>query len=124
MYYVYILTNTHNTVLYTGVTRNLEQRLEQHQQGTATSFTKRYNLHKLVFAEEAPTAEEAIAREKQIKNWRRDKKEQLINHINPNWTDLLLSGCHPERSAAQSRDLHQDNGRSLHAAALQQPWSG
>jgi len=87
---VYIVTNKHNTVLYTGVTSELFSRASQHREKTfPKSFTARYNVYKLVYYENFHSIEEAIAREKQIKAGPRKKKEQLINSINPEWKDLF-----------------------------------
>jgi len=87
-YYVYILTNRSKT-LYTGMTNNLSRRLHEHRAKTdGRSFTKRYNIEKLVFFEEFDHAEEAILREKQIKGWLRKRKINLIELNNPAWSDL------------------------------------
>ena len=86
MYYVYILTNNSQT-LYIGITNNLKRRLREHQTESIDGFTKRYHLHKLVYYETFSHPQEAIAREKQLKGWRRDKKIALIESANPNWTD-------------------------------------
>ena len=88
MYYVYILTNKYHTVLYTGITNNLERRLYEHTHGDSDSFTKRYRTTKLVYFEETTDINAAIAREKQIKGWIRKKKENLIEQNNPEWKDL------------------------------------
>ena len=88
MYYVYILTNKMNTVLYTGVTNNLEYRLYEHKNKTVKGFTAKYNVNKLVYYEETGDIIAAITREKQIKGWLRSKKEELINAVNPEWNDL------------------------------------
>lgn len=89
--YIYILTNKNQTVLYTGVTSNLLQRMEQHSTVKyATSFTHRYNVTILVYFEEFNSIVDAIAREKQIKAGSRQKKIDLINSINPEWRDLLV----------------------------------
>ncbi|MBT4338709.1 MAG: GIY-YIG nuclease family protein [Bacteroidetes bacterium] len=89
---VYILTNKNNTTLYTGVTNDLANRVFEHIQGIhPNSFTKRYNLHKLVYFENFHSIEEAIAREKQIKAGSRYKKIRLIESINPNWNNLYDS---------------------------------
>ena len=91
MYYVYILTNTQNTVLYTGVTNNLEKRIAEHKAKIySDSFTARYNIHKLVYFETTTDIESAIAREKQIKAGSRKKKLSLIETINPAWNDLSM----------------------------------
>jgi putative endonuclease len=88
-YCVYIMTNVHHTVLYTGVTNNLQRRVLQHRTGAGGSFTKRYNLTKLVFIECGDDVRAAIAREKQIKGGSRVKKIKLVESLNPNWTDLF-----------------------------------
>ena len=89
MYYVYILTNKTNRVLYTGVTNNLLKRIEEHKAKlNPNAFTARYNVHKLVFYETTKDILSAIEREKQIKAGSREKKIGLINTINPNWKDL------------------------------------
>lgn len=87
-FYVYILTNKHNKVLYTGLTDNIARRTQEHQTRQYDGFTKRYNADKLVYYEELLNDSEAIAREKQIKGWLRKKKIDLINSINPDWVDL------------------------------------
>ena len=85
---VYILTNRHHTTLYVGVTNNLARRLSEHRSGHVPGFTSRYNLTKLVYAEQHWSAREAIAREKRLKRWRRAWKEDLIATLNPEWRDL------------------------------------
>jgi putative endonuclease len=86
---VYILTNSHNTVLYTGVTNDLVRRVYEHRNGlNPKSFSSKYNVFKLVYFESFHSIEEAIAREKQIKGGNRKRKEELINSINPEWKDL------------------------------------
>jgi putative endonuclease len=87
-YHVYILTNRHHTVLYTGVTGNLLQRVFEHRSKTLPGFTKQYNVDKLVFYEEAADATSAIGREKQIKGGSRQKKLALITAMNPGSRDL------------------------------------
>ena len=89
-YYVYILTNKNNTVLYTGVTNNLERRLYEHKNKLIDGFTKKYNINKLVLHEITNDINSAIAREKQIKGWLRIKKIKLIEMMNPNWEDLSV----------------------------------
>jgi len=86
---IYMLTNSNNNVLYTGVTSNIVSRLYQHRNGTFKhSFSSKYALNKLVYYEVFLNIEDAIAREKQIKGGSRAKKENLIISINPNWIDL------------------------------------
>jgi putative endonuclease len=87
-YYVYILTNKNNTILYTGVTNNLKKRAYEHRGKLVAGFTKKYNIKKLVYFEFFRDAENAILREKQIKGGSRARKERLINNINPDWRDL------------------------------------
>ena len=89
-YYVYIMTNKTNTVLYTGVTGNLLGRVCQHKQKQMIDFTSRYNVCELVYFEEYQYVKDAIRREKQLKRWRRSKKEKLIRNMNPNWNDLSI----------------------------------
>ena len=90
-YYVYLLTNKLNTVLYAGITNNLERRLYEHKNELADSFTKRYHIHKLVYYEVTTDVKTAIEREKQIKSWSRAKKNALVNEMNPKWKDLSLA---------------------------------
>jgi putative endonuclease len=86
---IYIMTNKHNTTIYTGVTNNLFGRVDQHRKGEIKGFTQKYNLHKLVYYEVFEYAESAILREKQIKSWKRKKKFDLISSSNPEWKDLF-----------------------------------
>ena len=83
MYYVYILSNWDDSVLYIGVTSNLERRLYEHRNGLAEGFTKKYNVHKLVYFEHTNDVYSAISREKQLKKWSRSKKNILIGRMNP-----------------------------------------
>jgi putative endonuclease len=87
-YFVYIMTNQHHTVLYTGVTNDLVRRTFEHREKTNPGFTSRYNVDKLVFFEETSDVLAAIAREKQIKGGSRRKKIALIEGLNPGWRDL------------------------------------
>ena len=86
--YVYILTNKANGVLYTGVTSDLVKRIHEHRTGMVAGFTKSYNLKRLIYYEPHDRIDDAIAREKQIKNWRRQWKIDLIATGNPMWRDL------------------------------------
>ena len=88
MYYVYILTNIRNNVLYVGVTNDLERRVYEHKNKLVEGFTKKYNVNKLVYFEQTSDVNSAIAREKQLKGLLKIKKEKLINEFNPNWKDL------------------------------------
>ena len=87
MYYVYILSNQTNTVLYIGVTNDLHRRLYEPKSGQINGFTQKYHIHKLVYFEKYTEINYAIAREKQLKNWVRSKKNRLIETQNPNWND-------------------------------------
>ncbi len=89
-YSVYILTNYNKTVLYTGVTNNLEVRILEHylQAGNSKSFTGKYHVHFLLYFEDYKYINEAIAREKEIKGWTRIKKENLISLMNPEFKFL------------------------------------
>ena len=87
-YYVYLLTNWSNKVLYTGVTNDLKRRLYEHTEGLADGFTQKYHVHKLVYFEVTTDVRSAIAREKQIKGWTRAKKNALVETSNPGWADL------------------------------------
>ena len=91
-YYVYILANSTNVAIYTGVTKDLIRRVYEHRHELdPTSFTAKYGIHKLVYFEETTDVRAAIDREKQIKSWKRAKKNQLIESINPRWVDLYPS---------------------------------
>jgi putative endonuclease len=87
-YFVYMMTNWNNTVLYIGVTNDMERRRNEHFYKLIPGFTNKYNLTKLVYFEETSDIESAILREKQLKGWKRDKKAALIESVNPNWDDL------------------------------------
>ena len=87
-YFVYILTNENKTVLYTGVTNDLNRRLLEHKDGISNSFTSRYKCYYLIYWDRFQFIEHAIEREKEIKGWLRIKKEKLINEFNPNWDFL------------------------------------
>jgi putative endonuclease len=88
-YYVYILTNKSNKVLYVGITNNIHRRMHEHSQGKIDSFTARYNVTKLVYLEHFNHPVSAIIREKKLKKFSRAKKEALINEKNPSWEDLM-----------------------------------
>ena len=88
MYFVYILTSKQNTVLYIGVTNNLQRRLYEHRNNLADGFTKKYHVHKLVYFETTSDVRAALEREKQLKGWTRAKKIALIESMNPEWNDL------------------------------------
>jgi len=87
-YYIYIMTNKNNTVLYTGVTNDLKRRVYQHKEKMVEGFTKKYNVNKLVYFESGNDIKGAILREKQIKAGSRQKKIDLINSLNKEWKDM------------------------------------
>jgi len=87
-YYVYILTNWNNKVMYVGITNNLERRIYEHKEKVVKGFTEKYNVNKLVFYEQTSDIAEALNREKEIKKWRREKKNRLVVNTNPLWRDL------------------------------------
>ncbi|OGE14612.1 hypothetical protein A3F00_04325 [Candidatus Daviesbacteria bacterium RIFCSPHIGHO2_12_FULL_37_11] len=89
--YIYIITNKVNTVFYTGVTNNLIKRVYQHRNKLGDGFTSKYNIDKLVYYEIFEDIEEAIKREKQIKNWHREWKLNLIKKSNPDFRDMYQS---------------------------------
>ena len=90
-YYVYIMTNKLNTVLYIGVTDNLTRRVYEHKNKVIKGFTEKYNINKLVYFETTKNVNSAIAREKVLKRWKRDWKFSLIEEKNKNWEDLYFS---------------------------------
>ncbi|MFA5936101.1 MAG: GIY-YIG nuclease family protein [Patescibacteria group bacterium] len=104
-YFVYILSSSCNSVLYIGVTGNLERRIAQHRQKTISGFSSRYNLKKLVLLEETTDIRSALERENQLKNWSRTKKRRLIEMTNPYWIDLL-----PEQQTDPSTPLSLRSG--------------
>ena len=87
-YYVYLLTNWNNRVMYVGVTNSLERRIYEHKNKLVKGFTEKYNVNKLVYFEVTGDVIAAITREKEIKKWRREKKDALVNAANPGWVDL------------------------------------
>ena len=87
-FYVYMMTNRSRVVLYTGVTSKLEGRVWQHKNHVVKGFTSRYKLDRLVYYEQFADPISAITREKEIKGWRREKKNDLVRKLNPNWEDL------------------------------------
>ena len=90
VYFVYIMTNLHNTTLYSGITNNLIRRVQEHKQGDGSKFSRTYKMKKLVYFEVYGDVRAAIAREKQIKAGSRMKKMMLIEGLNPGWRDLSL----------------------------------
>lgn len=88
MYHVYMLASGRHGTLYVGVTNSIRGRLEQHRAGHGSEFVAKYNVHRLVYVESYESPNEAIQREKQLKNWKRDWKISLIEADNPEWSDL------------------------------------
>ena len=86
--FVYILCNRHRNVLYIGATDDLRKRIYFHKKRLIAGFTKKYNVDRLVYFEQHDNSEASLARERQLKGYRREKKIQLIQKMNPNWTDL------------------------------------
>ena len=111
-YYVYILTSRSRT-LYTGITNNLQRRVLEHRQKIVPGFTRYYRVHRLVYFEPFSNVRDAIAREKRIKGWRREKKVALIESVNPAWDDLAASWFVPTPSEKQvPRSLDSARDRS------------
>ena len=98
-YYVYIISN-HSKTVYIGVTNNLIRRMYEHKNKLVDGFSKRYKLNKLVYLEECNEIGSAILREKQLKNWRREWKVNLIESVNPKWEDLSNGFTDAESSSA------------------------
>ena len=90
-YFVYIITNANNSVFYIGITNNLIRRIFEHQEGKVSGFSQKYKLKKLVYFESCSDVKVAIAREKQLKNWHRDWKINLIKEKNPEFRDLYAN---------------------------------
>ena len=89
-YYVYIVTNFNNKVMYIGVTNDLQRRMYEHKHQLIDGFTKRYNINKLVYYEYTSDIKAAIAREKQLKGWTRIKKNELVQESNPEWKEIRV----------------------------------
>jgi putative endonuclease len=87
-YYIYILTNKSDNLYYTGVTNNIIRRIYEHKNKLIEGYTSRYNLNIFVYYEEYNDVNQAIAREKEVKDWRREKKRELILSLNPEYKDL------------------------------------
>ena len=89
-YYVYVLTNDNNNVMYIGITNDLKRRVYEHKSNSIEGFTKKYHVHKLVYYEITTDVNSAIAREKQLKKWKRAKKNALVETLNPKWKELTI----------------------------------
>lgn len=107
-YYVYFMQSSSRRALYIGLTSNLEQRVWQHKNGRFGGFTDKYKAHRLVYFEEFSEVSHAITREKQLKGWRREKKEWLVRRENPEWRDLSVGWF--------ERHQYQPQGPSTRAA--------
>ena len=92
LYFGYILTNSRNSVVYTGVTNDLERRCFEHKHKKIKGFTQKYNVDKLVYFEKFDLIDLAIEREKQIKGYSRKKKNELVNNFNMEWSELYING--------------------------------
>jgi len=123
-YYIYIMSNrTH--VLYIGVTNDLYRRVEEHRAGSFGGFTSKYKLRRLVYFEHTDDIGAAIAREKQLKNWRREKKIALIERMNPAWSDLSRELFGEMEEVALSETEAKEPGKSLRGGpSTRQPRSG
>lgn len=128
---VYMLANKYNNVLYTGVTSNLQRRLAEHKLHINQGFSAKYNTDKLVYYELFDRLDLAIQREKQLKNWKREWKDKLINDINPEWKDLSEDiGCDVEyiHAVKEAYDIGQyfpgDSGLLPPHSSLNVPHSG
>ena len=91
LYWVYILASRRNGTLYVGVTNDLSRRVHEHKQKIADGFTRKYDVDQLVWYESHANIDEAIAREKSLKRWRRAWKLKLIEDFNPDWSDLYFT---------------------------------
>ena len=103
-FYVYMMTNRSRIVLYTGVTNSLERRIWFHRNNEIKSFTKTHKVDRLVYYEQFNEALDAITREKEIKGWRREKKNQLVQTLNPKWRDLSVELFDPGTGEVTRRD--------------------
>ena len=114
-FYVYILANWNNKVVYVGVTNNLQRRIYEHKNKLVGGFTTKYNVSKLVYVEQTSDVVAAIGREKQLKGWRRTKKNELIESLNPTWRDLSEEDKDPSQAPslalrASARDDRSGSG--------------
>jgi putative endonuclease len=107
-FYVYILANWNDEVMYIGMTNNLERRLYEHKNKLVDGFTKKYNVNKLVYYEHGTDVHAALAREKEIKKGRREKKNNLVVTMNPTWKDLSLEWEAPKISPDGRNDKPTD----------------
>ena len=101
-YWIYILLSASGNAMYIGVTNNLENRVHEHRSGKGSEFARKYRTTKLVYAEEFENPTDAIAREKQLKGWRRERKNELVRTINPEFRELLPERSWPTATALQA----------------------
>jgi putative endonuclease len=111
-YYVYIMTSR-SGVLYTGVTSNVLRRVQEHKAKKTGGFTARYNINRLVYCESTDNIESAIVREKQIKGWRRDRKIELIESINPEWNDISVELMDGDTKYSSTKPVFRHRDSSL-----------
>ncbi len=119
--FVYMMTNRSRVVLYTGVTNDLERRVWEHKNKASWGFTNRNNVDRLVYYELYPSAQDAIAREKEIKGWRREKKNALVETLNPRWNDLansLFQRPVPSAGGERSHALEMNAPSGLRGSSL------
>jgi putative endonuclease len=109
-YFVYILSSRSHT-LYTGITNNVMRRVMQHRLGRVDGFTSKYRIHRLVHVETFSSVNAAIAREKEIKSWRREKRVALIEAHNPTWVDLIAEWAPPYPREKQIPRFARDDKR-------------
>lgn len=116
-YFVYLLTNWNNKVMYVGMTNDLLRRVYEHKTKAVKDFTEKYNVSRLVYFEETSDVLAALAREKEIKKWRREKKNALVIQANPEWRDLSKDfGLPPSHSASHS-PWHATSQTTCHSSS-------
>ncbi len=114
-FFVYMVTNQARTVLYIGVTNELNRRVWEHQNGYISGFTKKYNCDRLVYFDNFPEPTAAIAREKQLKGWTRAEKNALVDTLNPSWADLSRTILNHLRGPSPSHAAQDDTGKVTRA---------
>jgi putative endonuclease len=102
-FWIYIVTNVHDSVLYIGITNDLARQVSEHRSGEVPGFTSAYRCRKLIYYEHCTDAQDAIAREKQLKKWSREKKVALIATLNPHWKDLAPEVLGEEQEMSRLR---------------------
>src|SRR5436305_12782244 len=104
-FYAYMMTNRSRVVLYTGITNSLMRRVWQHQNGEIEGFTKTYRVNRLIYYERFNEPRDAIAREKEIKGWRRSKKNALVERMNPKWAKFITDAFSTYARSLASRGM-------------------